>query len=67
MMPVVTIVLVKVVGEMLDDDQVVVDAQGKGQGGAQGEGQGPQGGEVSHQGGREVGKDMVGSRIQGQI
>ena len=52
-MPVVTIVLVKVVGEMLDDDQVVVDAQGKGQGGAQGEGQGPQGGEVGHQGSRQ--------------
>ena len=37
-----TIVSVKVVGEMLDDDEVVVDAQGEGRGGAQCEGQGHQ-------------------------
>ena len=53
-MPVVTIVLIKVVGEMLDGDQVVVDAQGEGRGGAQGEGQGPQGRLGGSQGG-EVG------------
>ena len=42
-MPVVTTSVVKVVGEMLDDDQVVVDAQGEGRVAAQG-------GEVGHQG-----------------